>query len=714
MSTSSIFLDESQPAAEPLAPVKGQGSDTSRALVGLLSLAETAAANMNISHPDDALQHVIGRPTLRMLLSAMRFRDTATMQHCRRVATLAVGLAKNLGWDRPDQKVLEVASLLHDLGKIGIPDNILFKPGRLNAEESKRMLLHSNIGTDILQACGADIRVMEFISQAMTLSENDHEIRSADASEIHLGARILAVADAYDSLRNDQVFREGRPHNEILEILMNQSGTRFDGNVICALSRWIEREGVPEGQGSGGEGSAQMPPADSQDALEANVLIEIFSKLYQLEESFDGFYVLNANREFIVWSRGLERVLDRPARNMLGRRWEPDMFGYAGELGQPLSELEIPIQQAWQNQTTQTGAMRVKQSPEVWLDVEIQTIPLLDEQGRLLGAAELYRDLQQTHNLPDDYKELKLAASRDPLTSVANRGELESQLDLLFDDYNDSKDAEPFCAIFLDIDFFKNINDTFGHTAGDQVLVDIARMMRQESYSGELVGRYGGEEFVILCPATTLDQAVRRAERLRESLENAKIGGISNYRVTASFGVAQVERKDSPQTLLDRADRALYQAKNTGRNKTVALTPEQMTTEKPKEENAEPENPFLIEAAFEACLAADMVIYKIGGLVRDEGAKLGKVTKTSAVLTFGSAGLFRVWGGSPKRQPVKVSLEFVSLDHTRSGRQSAAKKVRLKITVQPVGSIRKADVFRTRAKNVLKLIRAYLQADQAE
>jgi len=708
--SSSIFADET-PHHGTVAQASSP-NDASRALTALLSLAESAATRTEPPHPDDILQQVIARPVLRMLLSALRVRHASTMQHSRRVAALAVGLAENLGWEHADQKVLEVACLLHDVGKIGIPDHILFKPGRLNAEESRQMALHGNIGVAVLQACGADLRVIEFIDQAIAFSDKACTVGASDVGKLRQGARILMVADAYDSLRSDQVFREGRSHGDVLEILMKESGTRFDGNVVCTLARWIERDGLPASLLEEADDTVAGLAADSREAEQARTLTQTLQQLYHLEQQCDGFYVLDPGLNFIVWSRGAQRLLKQPARNILGRPWSADLLAYAGELSQPLSSQETPLRRALQTAQAQSMSLRVKQSSEVWVDVEVQALPLLQHSGRLQGAAELLVDIHQTRNLPPDYLELKFAASRDPLTSVANRGELDHQLHLLFEDWNDSPEAEPFCVIFLDVDFFKNINDTFGHTTGDQVLIDVTRLLRRESCAGELLGRYGGEEFVILCPATTLDQAVRRAERLREAVQRNTFSSLGNYRVTASFGITQVERSDTPEQLLSRADKALYQAKETGRNKTCSLTSEQERSlegdETPQTKTRD--DPFLFRTTFEACLGADMIVYKLGGLVRDERAKLGDVAENRVEIRFGSAGLFRFWGNAPHRRPVSVIIEFDSLREPSTGQYRAAPMAEVRVTIRPMGIVRNPEVFQKRARNVLKLLRSYLQA----
>lgn len=709
MATASIYVEEPGGPIPNVAVSKQ--NDTTRALSGLLKLVEYATTSASIGHPDDALNGVISRPVLRMLLSAMRFRDPATVRHCRRVANLAVGLARNLRWDVPDQKVLEVASLLHDVGKIGIPDNILFKPGRLSTDETKQMSLHYRIAVNVLQACQADIRVSEFIADGIGRPMNDEQSFAPVLSEVHQGARILCVADAYDSLNHDQVFREGKDHEDILKILMKDTGSRYDGNVVCALARWLEREGVPCSLPQEADAD-NRPSTESPEGQEAERLAEVFAQLYALESMSDGFFLLNEDRKFVVWNTGCERVLMRSAREMLGKTWSPTLLGYAGELGQSLPEGELPLQIAQATQRMHMGGVRMRRPNGTWAELEVQAIPVVDDQGKLLGLAELLKDQNSAPPLPADYRELKLAASRDSLTALANRGELESQLIHMLDNWRDSDESEPFSVIFLDVDFFKNINDTFGHTVGDQVLVDVARLLQREATSGELVARYGGEEFVLLCPEAKMEQALRRAERIRKEISTAKIGGLGNYRVTASFGVTQVELKDSSESLLKRADTALYNAKQSGRNKTCTLTIEQETTDRGEEPQQEKsDDPFLFESTFQACIAADMIVYKLGGFVRDQDVKLKKVAEHRVVIRMGSAGLLRVWGSSPARQPVEITIDFGAGTAPNQGRRAAAPHVDVRIQIRPIGIVRNPDVFQSRARQVTKTVRSYFAAE---
>jgi two-component system, cell cycle response regulator len=155
----------------------------------------------------------------------------------------------------------------------------------------------------------------------------------------------------------------------------------------------------------------------------------------------------------------------------------------------------------------------------------------------------------------------------DALTGIANR--------LYFQEYYQKIHAyavrhhSPLSLVMADIDHFKKVNDQHGHQVGDQVLVQFAKLLRENCREEDLPVRYGGEEFCILLVAADADQAHRQAERMRLQVEAATIGE-QQLKITASFGLATLMEGESLEDLLKRADEALYRAKNSGRNRVVA------------------------------------------------------------------------------------------------------------------------------------------------
>jgi diguanylate cyclase (GGDEF)-like protein len=146
---------------------------------------------------------------------------------------------------------------------------------------------------------------------------------------------------------------------------------------------------------------------------------------------------------------------------------------------------------------------------------------------------------------------------RDPLTGLFNRSGL-------MPIFNSIKDATPLSLIFIDIDHFKKVNDTLGHNEGDRVLVMFTNLLSESTRSHDLLARWGGEELVLACPDTTLENAVHIAEKLRINITRHE--WPKGLHVTASFGVAQLLPDESPTDFIARADRALYTAKAQGRN----------------------------------------------------------------------------------------------------------------------------------------------------
>lgn len=164
--------------------------------------------------------------------------------------------------------------------------------------------------------------------------------------------------------------------------------------------------------------------------------------------------------------------------------------------------------------------------------------------------------------------EVERLARHDALTGLFNRGWLDQALKTEAERFRRAR--HPLTIILFDIDQFKQINDSLGHDVGDRVLRAIASALIRRVRGGDIAGRWGGEEFLVIAPNTTLDAALQVAERLREAIVALKVG----CPVSASFGVAELQPGESISRLLIRADRALYRAKATGRNRVCGATPD--------------------------------------------------------------------------------------------------------------------------------------------
>jgi diguanylate cyclase (GGDEF)-like protein len=679
--------------------------DSSRVLMALLSLSRVAQT----TEPEtDNLDGIVSPRVLQRILSALQFRDEATLSHARRVACMATGMGTRLGWEGRPLRILEVAALLHDVGKIGVPDHILLKPAKLSPDEADFMSAQHDVGVQLLQACRIDPAVIQMISE--TLRCNDGDLSGNGVSS--QGARILSVADAFDSLSNDQVYRRGLDREEVLNVLASKAGRQFDRNIVVALARWLETDGSflyrPDPEARTTNCNAVV---NWETVREASIMGHIVSYLYLIETLYDGFYIVDSDLRVAVWNRGAENLFGLPAGDALSQKWSRRLGNFVDEHGRTLNESEYPLSVVMETCRPASLTCQLVRENEEREHMEILSLPLLDHEGRLQGVAEIFRNLSGVKRNPGRYRELQWAATRDPLTGVANRGALQEKLLELHESWLEGGSSWPLSIMFLDIDHFKSINDQFDHSTGDRVLIDLVRMLQDELYSGEMVGRYGGEEFVIICPETHLHRAVERAERLRRSVMAMEVSSLPELNVTASFGIAQLEPGDTVDTLLQRADKALYDAKHGGRNRCCHATTKQAKPGRRVAVAAEPKNePFVHRASFLSCDAAGVIVHKLGGFVDDNRGKVLDCTPDSVVIRIGRAGLLSGWGKLPNQQPVRLELELGGFDDAPNSR-AASKRREIRATVRPETVPIDEASFKVRAAQVVELLRSHCVAE---
>ena len=209
-------------------------------------------------------------------------------------------------------------------------------------------------------------------------------------------------------------------------------------------------------------------------------------------------------------------------------------------LGQPLEEFTTKIH----NQDVQ--------SPQI-IDLKLQWT----DKNELLILKDSYNQMIQRLN------KHKLLSITDKLTGLFNRVKLD---EVLIDEFNRSnRFKNNFSIIIIDIDYFKKVNDTYGHLVGDQVLIQFAKILKENIRKVDILGRWGGEEFMIICPETNLQSTIKVAESLREIISKYKFPIIDN--LSASFGVSMYDGDEHMNKVVERADNALYKAKANGRNR---------------------------------------------------------------------------------------------------------------------------------------------------
>ncbi len=554
--------------------------DVAKLLADLAAVAPQAhpVQNQSVESKHENQLAVVRLGMATSLYSSLRAKHPPTASHSLRVALVCAAWCDRLNFGQEERDRLEVAAFLHDIGKIGIPDQILRKPGKLTLEEQLTVSLSPQLGCEILRGCCNDEELLEVILHAPSwFSGRRDQLKSGDA--IPKGSRMLAVADAFDAMTTDHVYRPAMSREAAMSQLLNNSGTQFDPELVqdfCAmmqhepelahrhvLSRWLE---FPAGQS-----------ADSRWAIQPNAGIDNESTLgkdqWRFHESLlgnmnDGVIYVDRNGTIQGWNYSLEKLTGIAPGAVLTSSWSPGLLGLSDDEGD-VADAQCPVRRCLANASHVSGRYSIRRHDGITIPIRVHVAPVAAGQPGLCGVIFIAQDASQQRNLEERVEELHQQATQDPLTRVANRAAFDIRVEELVKRRVDS--GSSFSLIICDIDHFKRVNDVHGHLAGDDALVSFATILSANSREGDLVSRYGGEEFVILSPDCDIATATRRAEIMRFAVESTPLPAIGNHPITASFGVTEVQAGDSPDSVLARADRALLQAKDKGRNRVIQL-----------------------------------------------------------------------------------------------------------------------------------------------
>ncbi|GIW89279.1 MAG: diguanylate cyclase [Isosphaeraceae bacterium] len=314
--------------------------------------------------------------------------------------------------------------------------------------------------------------------------------------------------------------------------------------------------------------SSLGPPDDSSriPPLDADSLLRL------LDQLAEGLCIVDPGGRIIHWSSGAESITGYTAEQLTGRSCHHsplcDTACGAGDLS------ACPILRALNAGTPSVARLFRHHQTGRTLVLEVQILPLLDSHGRGQGAVAFFRDTSATAELEMACGHLRALAETDPLTGLANRRHLDAAIQGQLDQL-DHCPGYRFSVILADLDHFKQINDTWGHGIGDQVLQSFARALKAQCRPGDTVGRFGGEEFLIILPGVRLADALEIAERMRAITPLTAPPGLLALRPSASFGVAEARPTDTPGHLLRRVDAALYRAKRQGRQRVEPQSGEQ-------------------------------------------------------------------------------------------------------------------------------------------
>ena len=288
-----------------------------------------------------------------------------------------------------------------------------------------------------------------------------------------------------------------------------------------------------------------------------------------LNDLEEGVYFVDKDRGITFWNQGAERITGFTAREMLGRFCYDNLLNHMDDQGKQLCLDGCPLHDTLNDGRTRTAQVYLhhKNGHRVRVDVRIRPLTL---DGEIVGAAEVFSTSSSNETSDLSFKELERLALFDQLTQLPNRRYIDTFLE------NQMRDFQvlgiPFGVLMMDLDFFKRINDDYGHDTGDAVLKMVANTFLGAVRRNDFIGRWGGEEFVAILRGMTHLEMRTIAEKVCKLVARSSIDrGESCIHMTISIGATLANCDDTPATLIQRADRALYMSKNNGRNRVTTL-----------------------------------------------------------------------------------------------------------------------------------------------
>jgi len=501
---------------------------------------------------EDAHQHIsqlnsLYLSTIETLAMAIDAKDQITHGHIRRVQLYAVGLAKALDIrEGPQLKAIEAAALLHDMGKLAVPEYILNKPGRLTPAEFEKMKLHAAVGADILSSIDFPYPVVPIVRHHHENWDGSGYPAGLKGPDIPMGARILSVVDCFDALTSDRPYRPKLGDPDALQILLERRGTMYDPLVVdtfLSIFRDIkteEDEALTTASGLNEITRSTKPPDMVQSAGLEDIAAsaEEMLALYELAKALGGRTGLADAGDIIA--KHLRRIVpaslctfylpdigsaDLVARHAVG----PDASSVGG--------LRIPIGQrvtGWvaANRRTIINSDPILDFGDVArfgrprLRSSLSTPLIADDD--LVGVLTLYST--NPNAFTEDHRRIIEAVGRQISYVVRDSAEFDREHCAFTDALTGLPNVErlkqlatdrplqPLSLLFIDVDRLKEVNERAGRSAGDAALTHVARGIRRALRTADILFRYGGDEFVALLSQTDHETAEAIANRVRSIL----------------------------------------------------------------------------------------------------------------------------------------------------------------------------------------------------
>jgi len=285
-----------------------------------------------------------------------------------------------------------------------------------------------------------------------------------------------------------------------------------------------------------------------------------------LENLYDGVYFVDRNRKILYWNKGAERITSFNSSEVVGKSCSDNILIHVDDSGNQLCTSGCPLSDTMSDLIPRNVEVYLHHKQVYRVPVSVRTTPILDLNGKAIGAVEIFSDNTPKTVIAQKIKELEKMAMLDALTGLANRRYVEINIQTRLDEAQ--RYGWRFGVLLIDLDHFKKINDIYGHNIGDRALQFVSKTLLNNARVSDLVGRWGGEEFIAIIPNINEEQLYFTANKLRVLVEQSGLYLDSGVvQVTVSIGATLAQPKDTIETLLERADKLLYYSKTTGRNR---------------------------------------------------------------------------------------------------------------------------------------------------
>lgn len=285
-----------------------------------------------------------------------------------------------------------------------------------------------------------------------------------------------------------------------------------------------------------------------------------------VENLHDGLYFVDRTRTITLWNKAAEGISGFAADDVVGRSCFDNILTHVDGEGNPLCLGMCPLAETIVDGRPREAEVYMHHKAGHRVPVSVRVSALTDRDGNILGGIELFTDISSKAANELRVKELEKLALLDHLTRLANRGYIEREVQNRFEEKK--RFGLSFGILFMDIDHFKEFNDTYGHDVGDKVLRFIANTLVANNRPFDLYGRWGGEEFIGVIRNVDSKALAALGDRVRLLIENSYLmQGNERLSVTISIGATLADDNDTYHTLLKRADVQLYKSKASGRNR---------------------------------------------------------------------------------------------------------------------------------------------------